>query len=305
MAERIIIDTDPGTDDAIALMMALNHPGLDVLALTTVGGNGALRHTTRNALSILEQMGRGDVPVFRGAARPLRGRFSYGYDFHGPGAMTARLTPPARPPRPESAYDYISEAARQHPGELTLVALGPLTNIARVIRWDPAVVERIGRLVVMGGAVETPGNVTPHAEFNIYNDPEAAHLVLSSGLPVTLVGLDVCDPVFVVSDDDSWARGGSPAERLARSLTDGWFALHEKGARYTPCDAMAVLAITNPELMSFRRASVRVETEDEERRGQTVARYGCGNVMVAADIRAAEAMEAIGKMLGRLCRATT
>ena len=297
MGEKVIIDTDPGTDDAIALMMALNHPGVDVLALTTVGGNGALRHTTRNALALLEQIGRGDVPVFRGASRPLVGRFSYGYNFHGPGAMTARLPPPARPPRPESAYDYISERARQRPGELTLVALGPLTNVARVIRRYPCVVERLKRLVVMGGAVETPGNVTPYAEFNIYNDPEAAQLVLSSGLPITLVGLDVCDPVFVISDDVRWARGGSRAEQLARRLTDGWFALHDEGARYTPCDAMAILAITNPELMSFRRAAVHVETEDPDRRGQTVARYGPGNVMVAADIRAGAAMDATRKML--------
>ncbi len=298
MGEKVIIDTDPGTDDAIALMMALNHPGVDVLALTTVGGNGALRHTTRNALAILEQIGRGDIPVFKGASRPLVGRFSYGYDFHGPGAMTARLPPPARPPRPGSAYDHISETVRQRPGELTLVALGPLTNIARVIRRHPCVVERLKRLVVMGGAVETPGNVTPYAEFNIYNDPEAAQLVLSSGLPVTLVGLDVCDPVFVVADDDRWARGGSRAEHLARRLTDGWFALHDEGARYTPCDAMAVLAITNPELMSFRQAAVHVETEDPDRRGQTVAQYGRGSVQVAADIRAAAAMDATREMLG-------
>ena len=298
MVERVIIDTDPGTDDAIALMMALNHPAVEVLALTTVGGNGALRHTTRNALCILEHMGRGDIPVFKGAARPLRGRFSYGYYFHGPGAMTARLPTPARPPRPGSAYDYISEAARQRPGELTLVALGPLTNIARVIRRDPSIVERVKRLVVMGGVVETPGNVTPYAEFNIYNDPEAAQVVLSSGLPVTLVGLDVCDPVYIVSNDDRWAQGGSRSEQLAHRLTDGWFALHDEGARYTPCDAMAILAITDPELMSFGQAAVRVETEDDERRGQTVAEYGPGNVTVAADIRAAEAIDTIGRMLG-------
>lgn len=298
MVERVIIDTDPGTDDAIALMMVLNHPGVEVLALTTVGGNGALRHTTRNALCILEHMGRGDIPVFRGAARPLRGRFIYGYHFHGPGAMTAKLPPPARGPLPNSAYDYVSEATRRSPGELTLIALGPLTTVARVIRRDPAFAKRLKRLVVMGGAVETPGNVTPYAEFNIYNDPEAAQLVLSSGLPVTLVGLDVCDPVFVVSDDDRWARGGSRAEQLTRSLTDGWFALHDEGARYTPCDAMAVLAITNPELFGFRQASVRVETEDEKRRGQTVARYSPGSVRVATDVRAGAAMDAISKMLG-------
>jgi inosine-uridine nucleoside N-ribohydrolase len=116
-------------------------------------------------------------------------------------------------------------------------------------------------------------------------------------MPVTLVGLDVCDRVFITSDDDRWARGGSPAERLARRLTDGWFARHDAGARYTPCDAMAVLAVTNPELMSFRQASVRVETEDAGRRGQTVARYGTGNVMVATRIRAAAALETIATML--------
>ena len=300
MKRKIIIDTDPGADDAIALMMALNSPDLDVLALTTVGGNGALRHTTRNALRVLEYMGRTDVTVFKGASRPLKGKFAYGYYFHGPGALTVRLPVPTVQPQTEPAVDYIIRKTRERPGELTLVALGPLTNLARAIRREARVVEWTKELVVMGGAIEVGGNITPHAEFNTHNDPEAAETVFSSGIATTLVGLDVTDEVCLTSDDAQWASGGSRAERLARRLTDGWFASNPAGSRYNPCDALAILAVVRPELMTYHQATVHVETENPERRGQTTARYGPGHVRVATAVKAAPAMKAIRTMLSGL-----
>ena len=173
-----VIDTDPGTDDAIALMMALGSPELDILGLTTVGGNAPLAQTTRNALRVLEYMERPDVEVFRGSARPLRGRFHYAHYFHGPGGLTVRLPVPVTRPAPQRAVELLVERARAFRGEFTAIALGPLTNLARAIKKDRRLVDWTDEIVVMGGAVEVPGNVTAHAEFNIYNDPAAAEIVL-------------------------------------------------------------------------------------------------------------------------------
>ena len=136
---KVVIDTDPGTDDALALMMALNSTELEVLGLTTVGGNATMAHTTRNTLRLLEYLGRSEIPVYRGASRPLRGRFEYAYSHHGPGGLTVRLPLPRFRPKTLRAPDYIAKAARLLAGELVLIALGPLTNIARAITREPRV----------------------------------------------------------------------------------------------------------------------------------------------------------------------
>ena len=175
--KKVVIDTDPGTDDAIALMMALGSPHLDILGLITVGGNAPLAQTTRNALRILEYMDRTAIEVFRGSARPLRGRFHYAHYFHGPGGLTVRLPLPSTRPEPQRATEFIVEQARAFHGGFSAIALGPLTNLARAIEKDRRLIDRIDEIVVMGGAVEVPGNVTAHAEFNIYNDPAAAEIV--------------------------------------------------------------------------------------------------------------------------------
>ena len=190
----IIIDTDPGIDDVTALLMALRSPDLTILGITTVGGNARLAHTTRNTLRILEYAGRPDIPVFKGSARPLRGAFSYAYHFHGPAGLTARLPLPRTSSSPLSAVDFLAKALRDAPGQVTLVTLGPLTNIARLLQQRPAVSGWIKELVVMGGLFTASGNSGPlkTAEFNVYNDPEAAQLVLSAGIPTTVVPLDVC-----------------------------------------------------------------------------------------------------------------
>ncbi|MCH8206818.1 MAG: nucleoside hydrolase, partial [Chloroflexi bacterium] len=205
---------------------------------------------------------------------------------------------PAGQPEREPAPDYLIRKTRDNPGELTLVALGPLTNLARAIQREPKLAGWTKELVVMGGAFEVPGNVTPHAEFNTFNDPEAAQVVFSSGIPTTLVGLDVCDDVYLTVEDDQWASGESDAETLARNLTDGWFASHPDEARYSLCDPLALMAVLREDLMTYRQATVHVESGSSERRGKTTAIYGSGNVRIAESVLAAAAKQAIGAMLG-------
>ncbi len=294
---KAVIDTDPGTDDAIALMMALNCRDLDIQGLTTVGGNVPLARTTRNTLRLLDYLGRSEVPVARGSARPLRGHFEYAYYFHGASGLTARLPEHRSQPRPLGATDYIISLAYSFPGELTLIALGPLTNVAKAIAKEPRAREWIREIIVMGGAVEVAGNVTPHAEFNVYSDPIAAGRVLSSGIPITLVGLDVCNGVVVERDELPWPLGRSSSATLAEKILAGWFASHPGHGSYNLCDPTAIVAAIRPDLFDFKRATVSVETADPERMGSTTAIYGDGNVKVACDVDAVRAKKVIESLV--------
>ena len=296
---RVVIDTDPGADDALALMMALAAPELDVVGLTTVGGNASLANTTRNALRLLHYLGREDVPVFRGAATPLEGKFRYAPYYHGRGGLPVRL------PRSESsvlavrAADYLVSVASALRGELTILALGPLTNVARAITKEPRLAHWIKEVVVMGGAIEVPGNVTPHAEFNIYNDANAANVVFSSGIPVTLIGLDVCNPVFLKKQDLDALDAGHAAGELQRRIVTEWFSLHPESDMFSLCDPLTVAVAINPELVAYRQASVRTEATDVAQSGKTTAEYGSGSVRVASEIHAVEAKAEIIAMLQR------
>ena len=294
-----VIDTDPGADDALALMMALAAPELNVLCLTTVGGNASLANTTRNALRLLHCLDRGDVAVFRGASRPLKGAFRYAPYYHDRGGLPVRL------PRADAgvvgvrAADYLISLASALRGELTIIALGPLTNVARAIEKEPRVARWVKDVVVMGGAVEVPGNVTPHAEFNIFNDPKAADVVFSSGVPVTLIGLDVCNDVYFEMPDvdllDSSTAGGNLQQRIIKA----WFALHPQSERFSLCDPLAVAAALRPDLMTYRAASVGTETTHQAKLGKTTAWYGPGPVKLASAVRAEEAKSQIIAMLRR------
>ncbi|MCI0438380.1 MAG: nucleoside hydrolase [Chloroflexi bacterium] len=290
--KKVIIDTDPGTDDALALIAGLNSPELDIQGLTTVAGNASLANTTRNALCILEYLGQPHMPVSRGAARPMRGKFSYAYYFHGPRGLTARLPSPKTEPVALRAPDYIIGLAHSLPGEIALIALGPLTNVARALQKEPQLKDWLKEIVVMGGAVEVEGNVTPYAEFNIYDDPLAANVVFSSGAPVTLIGLDVCRHTYFTKEDIALFSGESKSQTLARKILSGWFATRNQTEHYHLCDPLAVAATIKPELLSYRQASVTV-VEDGERMGQTVATYDNGNVKVALNVNPAEAKQFI------------
>ena len=278
-----LIDVDTGTDDAVALVIALNSPEFDVVGVTTVAGNACLADTTRNTLRLLDKLGRPDIAVSEGADQPLSGQFEYGYYYHGPGGMTTTLPDTDSKPVPIPASEFIHSQASERPGELTLIALGPLTNVAHTIRGEPQLRDWLREIVVMGGAVEVAGNVTPHAEFNIYGDPQAANVVLGSGIPVTLVGLDVGNRAAFGRNDTDWRSGGSIGQELVSQIVAGWFDMHSDRDRYVLCDPITIVAALRPDLFDFRQASVTVD-EHGPQTGRTRADYGPGNVRVALDV---------------------
>ena len=295
----VLVDMDPGTDDALALMMLLNSPSVDVVGVTTVGGNARLADTTRNALRLLEYMGRQDIPVSRGAARTAQRGFHYAYGVHGARGLGVPLPSPAKRPVKSRAPAFISRMASKYRGDLTILALGPLTNIARALRKEQRVIEWTKELVVMGGAVGVAGNVNPYAEFNIYNDPEAAHSVLASGIRASLVGLDVTQRVFFERAGSPWFEGGAPSAALAGRIVRTWFDGHLTSAHYHLHDPLAVVAALGPDLFSWRRTSIDVETEDAARLGTTTATFGAGPVRVAVAVQADAATASVADMLSR------
>ncbi len=294
----VLIDCDPGSDDALAILAALNSPDLHVVGLTTVGGNATIDDTTKNALAVLEIASRSDVPVWRGAGRPLVGEYRYGYDYHGEAGVGIRLDPPTTREKSEAAVDAIVRSVLERPGELTVIALGPLTNVAQALQRERRLAEEVAEIIVMGGAVEAPGNITEHAEFNTYNDTSAAEVVFDSGAPVTLVGLDVTEQVAVPREGEPWIEGDSASASLANRLLAAWFALHPDRGPYGLHDPLAVAAAIDPGLLSCREGRVSVETRPGERFGKTTARYGPGPVRAALEV---DAERAASLITGLIC----
>ena len=260
----VIIDTDPGVDDAIALLMALACPTLDIIGITTVGGNVPLARATRNTLALLEYAGRPDIPVYRGASRPLRGRFPYAREVHSPSGLTRRLPNPTLTPANANAnaVPFLADALSAAPDAITIIALGPLTNLARLLRRHPAAFRQAAHIVVMGGGVNCPGNVTPYAEFNFYSDPTAARLVMESGAPITLVDLAACRQVYLTRTELSGITADSPDGQLAAELLDGWFRNDADRERFNLYDPLAVAAATDPAVLRTRRVALTVDDAD-------------------------------------------
>ncbi len=286
-SRNVIIDTDPGVDDLLAILLALNSRELQVDALTTVGGNCSLADATRNALRILEIAGRPDIPVYRGAARPLKGRYVYARYFHGPRGLTGRLPEPRITAADDlDALDAIASRIEGARAPVTLIALGPLTNIARLITRRPDAVDGISPLIVMGGAVDVPGNVTPFAEFNTYSDPEAAEVVFRSGMDVKLIGLDVCNPVFLERDQAGQISG------VRGRVVRGWFDFHPEVNTMSLCDPLAVVAAMKPDLFAYEQRPIGVVTEGEER-GRTFRGTAGPSISFATGVDATAAYEVI------------
>ncbi|MBI4310539.1 MAG: nucleoside hydrolase [Chloroflexi bacterium] len=313
---HLLIDTDPGTDDAIALLMALNAPDAEVAGVTTVGGNASLSHVTKNALAVLEHMGRTSVPVAKGAAISLAGDpFRYAYDFHGHRGLGVHMLRPTAAAVREDAVSFMAarilegfplavaergiEGERSEEKGVTLVALGPLTNVARLLQQYPHAAQGIARLVVMGGALDQ-GNVTPYAEFNTYNDPEAASAVFASGVPITLVPLDACAQVTLSAKDLArWRDSKAPAARLADRILLKWFQRQTNHQAFDPCDPLAMAVALAPDIASYEHGSVTVDTSAEETRGRTLFQPGSGNVSVARRVDAAAFYALLDELLLR------
>ena len=295
----IILDCDPGHDDAIALLLALASPELELLGVTTVSGNQTVEKTTANAIRVLDVLGRDDVPVAAGAPRPLvRERWVAAYVHGETGLDGARLPPPAREPEAGHAIDWIAGTLAAAAAPVTLVPTGPLTNIALLLARYPELEPRIERVVLMGGAIGA-GNVTPAAEFNIWADPEAAQRVFSSGLDVTMVGLDVTHRALMTqAHADALAAAGAPG-RLVADLYGFYAQFHERqyGWDGVPVhDAVAVAHVIDGAILETRSCGVVVDTGPELSRGRTYVdlwgRAGwAANCNVATDVDATRFLE--------------
>ena len=267
MTTPILIDCDPGHDDAIALLLALASPEVDLRGVTTVAGNQTIEKTTANALRVLELVGREDVEVAAGAGRPLvREPFVAAY-VHGETGLDGSDLPPARgAPVAQHAVDFLAERV----GDVTLVATGPLTNVALLLARHPAA--RPERIVLMGGAI-AEGNVTPAAEFNVWADPEAAKRVFASGLDLTMVGLDVTHKALVGAEHKERLRAAGRVGRTVAELLDFYDRFHREvyGFDGSPIhDAVALAYAFRPELLETRELNVEIDCESDLCRGRTV-----------------------------------
>ncbi|MBA4784989.1 MAG: nucleoside hydrolase [Rhizobiales bacterium] len=279
MAERrkIIIDTDPGQDDAAAIMMAFASPNeIEVLGLTAVAGNVPLSFTSRNVRIVCELCGRSDAAVYEGAERPLVRKPVTAEHVHGrTGLDGAELPEPVMAVRPQSAVDFIVETIMREPaGAITLCTLGPLTNVALALRKEPAIAGRVRELVMMGGGFFEGGNITPAAEFNVYVDPDAAAAVFASGMPIVMMPLDVTHQLL--TRKDRVAKIAALGTRPAQVLVD-WLAFFERfdeekyGSDGGPLHDPSVIAyLLKPELFSGRHCNVEIETQSELTVGMTV-----------------------------------
>jgi pyrimidine-specific ribonucleoside hydrolase len=269
----VIIDCDTGVDDALALLFAVRHPGIDLRAVTCVAGNTDVDGVVRNTLTVLEQAGAGDIPVARGAARPLLEPVRTAQHVHGADGMgDLGLPAPTRVAVDVDAVTLLRREILASPRPVTLVPTAPLTNIALLLRTHPEVVRNIERIVFMGGAVAT-GNATPVAEFNVWHDPEAAAVLLTAGVPITMYGLDVFERVVVPAADVQRLRASSePSLRMAGEL----LAHRDPATSGDPTptgglgDAGAVCAVVDPGGLTTELLPVEVSLTPGPTRGQTV-----------------------------------
>ncbi len=271
MGHPVILDCDPGHDDAIALLLALASPELDLLGVTTVHGNQTLAKTTANALRVLDLAGRDDIPVAAGADRPLVRELTVASHVHGESGLDGPALPPARRgPAAESAVDFMARTIAASATPVTLVPTGPLTNVARLLERTGGA--GVGRIVLMGGAI-AEGNMTPAAEFNIWADPEAAAAVFHSGIDTTMIGLDVTHRALTTPDLQRRLRATGTIGRFVADLVDFFAVYHRRtyGWDGAPIhDAVAVAHVIRPGIVTTVERNVEIELVSELCRGRTV-----------------------------------
>lgn len=289
-SSRVIIDTDPGVDDAFALLLAMRSPEMKIEAITTVAGNVPLELTLPNALRMVEIAGRSDIPVSAGAKAPLLRRSVSAAYVHGENGLAgAEFPEPKMEPTPEPAAALIRQIIRKYPGEVTVITLGPQTNLATALNADPGLASAVRGVVMMAGSL-SGGNITPAAEFNVYVDPEAARIVFQSGIPITMVGLDVTRRASLT---DAHVRAleaaqnpvSQAAAKIARHAIDH---ARDQGFMVDPNmhDSLAVAAFLDPSLLKWKEYYIDVETAGELTAGETL-----GYSPSAGDLRRTSAAE--------------
>lgn len=282
MVERVIIDTDPGTDDLAAIYLALASPELQVDAITTVYGNIEVQTSTRNALALLEVAGRTDIPVYKGVVKPLIRPIKFAKHIHGDNGLGGVELPiPSVSVAEGYAAMEIVKRVNEAPNEITIMAIGPVTNVALALSIDPSIAQKVKRIIVMGGAVRVAGNITPTATFNLNCDPEAARVLYESGAPIVQVGLDVCTKVRISKENldcikESGNRPGAFLVEAAEFRRQAYSKAQltsetETGVFFN--DLPVVAYALWPELFEVQQAFVSIETAGVLTAGQTVAEF--------------------------------
>ncbi|TKZ20717.1 nucleoside hydrolase [Shimia litoralis] len=311
-ARKIIIDTDPGQDDAVAILLALASPeDIDVLGITAVAGNVPLPLTQKNARTICELANKAHVGVYAGCDRPLGRDLVTAEHVHGKTGLNGPdLADPTMPLQDTHAVDYIIDTLRAHPaGTVTLCPLGPLTNIAMAFEKAPDIMEKVQEIVLMGGAYFEVGNITPTAEFNIYVDPQAARIVFKSGVPIVMMPLDVTHKALVTAPrNDAFRALNTPVGIAVAQMTDFFerFDKEKYGSTGAPLHDPCVTAyLIAPDLFSGRHVNVEIETQSELTMGMTVVDWWrvtdrAPNATVIGDVNADGFFDLLTQRLGRL-----
>src|SRR5215213_5528647 len=296
MPKKILFDTDPGIDDACAILLALASPELSIEGLSIVHGNCSLEQGTTNALSVLELANAGDIPVAQGCELPLVQPSLLAPETHGDtGLGYANLPAPYAKPTGQHGIDFLIEKILAAPGEIILVAIGPLTNVALAIRQEPRLVEALKQIIIMGGALRSEGNTTALAEFNTFVDPHAAQIVYHAGIPTTLVPLDVTYQCILTRDDvKRLQKIDSPITTFVAESTRFYMEFHDEYQKIEGCvinDPLALALTFMPELCTYQELPVEVDLSGGISTGKTIAdfyNYGKkpANMKVALKVRA-------------------
>ena len=312
MTKRIIIDTDPGIDDALAILLAIASPELSLEGLSVVHGNCSLEQATKNGLSILELAKASHIPLAKGFELPLVQPSLLAPETHGnTGLGYAKLPEPRIKPTVQHGCDFLIEQVMANPGEITFVAVGPLTNVAMAIRKEPKFAKSLKELIIMGGAIRHEGNTTALAEFNVYVDPHAAHIVFHAGIPTTLVPLDVTYQCILTAQDvERLQKIESPIPKFIKDTTDFYMEYHDSYQDIKGCiinDPLALALTFAPELCDYEELPVDVDISGGVSMGKTFADFynynkKPANMKVALGVRPRDFIELFLERMERLSR---
>lgn len=312
MTKRIILDTDPGIDDSLAILLALASPEVTLEGLSVVHGNSSTAQGTINALSVLELAKASHIPVYQGCELPLVQPSLLAPETHGEqGIGYAKLSAPQSKPQVQKGSDFLIEKIMSNPGEMTLVCIGPLTNIALAIRQEPRIIENVKEVFIMGGAIRHEGNTTAQAEFNTYVDPHAAHMVYHSGMPIILTPLDVTyQCIFLPDDLNRLLKINSPITKFAADATRFYMEFHDEYQKIEGCvinDPMTLALTFMPEICDYQSLYVDVDISTGLGLGNTFADFynyekKTPNMQVALNVKPRMFMELFLERMEKLAK---